>query len=221
MAITGYPRNDILFRADAHRALQAELRSRLGDARSLILYAPTWDPQREAVHTPWPFDDFDVGALNELLVRYDALFVVKLHWHMRHLLASLESHGRVRRYDEIFGDRDVQQALALADVLVTDISSIAYDYILLDRPIIIAHPDLEGYDRAYGLVEGYRELLPGEVMESFDALLRRLEQVLRGEDPDAERRKRVSAIFHRYVGIAPGAAWTRWCAPWAWERHDV
>ncbi|MCD6288893.1 MAG: CDP-glycerol glycerophosphotransferase family protein [Anaerolineae bacterium] len=199
MAITGYPRNDILFRADAHRALQAELRSRLGDARSLILYAPTWDPRREAVRTPWPFDDFDIGALNELLERYDALFVVKLHWHMRHLLASLESHGRVRRYDEIFGDRDVQQALALADVLVTDISSIAYDYILLDRPIIIAHPDLEGYDRAYGLVEGYRELLPGEVMESFDALLRRLEQVLRGEDPDAERRKRVSAIFHRYV----------------------
>jgi len=190
MAITGYPRNDVLFRADLQRP---------DGFRKLVLYAPTWDPRREAVRTPWPFDDFDLDALNEMLERHEALFVVRLHWHMQHLLGALESHGRVRRYDEVFGDRDVQQALAVADVLVTDISSIAYDYILLDRPIVIAHPDLDGYDRAYGLVDGYRELLPGEVMETFDAFLRRLEQVLRGEDPDAERRKRVRTIFHRYV----------------------
>ncbi len=199
IAVTGYPRNDFLFQADDHRTLRADLRSRLGDFRKLILYAPTWDPRREAVRTPWPFDDFDVDALNALLERYHALFVVKLHWHMGHLLASLPSQGRVRRYDDAFGGRDVQQALAVADVLVTDISSIAYDFILLDRPIVIAHSDLEGYDRAYGLVEGYRELLPGEVMETFGAFLRRLEQVLAGEDPDAGRRRRVAAIFHRYV----------------------
>ncbi len=199
IAVTGYPRNDFLFQADAHHTLRAGLRSRLGDFRKLVLYAPTWDPRREAVRTPWPFDDFDVGALNALLERPGALFVVKLHWHMWHLLASLPSQGRVRRYDDVFGDQDVQRALAVADVLVTDVSSIAYDFILLDRPIVIAHPDLDGYDRAHGLVEGYRELLPGEVVETFDAFLHRLEQVLAGEDPDAERRRRVSTIFHRYV----------------------
>ncbi len=190
IAITGYPRNDILFRPGLQRP---------GNFRKLVLYAPTWDPRREAVRTPWPFDDFDLGVLNDLLERHDALFVVKLHWHMQYLLRSLASNGRVRRYDDVFGDRDVQEALAVADVLVTDVSSIAYDFILLDRPIVIAHPDLDGYDRAYGLVEGYRDLLPGEVTETFDTFLRRLERILSGEDPDAERRRRALTLFHRYA----------------------
>ncbi len=190
IAITGYPRNDILFQSGLHRPR---------NFRKLILYAPTWDPRREAVRTPWPFDNFNLGVLNNLLEQHDALFVVKLHWHMQHLLRSLASSGRVRRYDEIFGDRDVQEALVAADILVTDISSIAYDYVLLARPIVIVHPDLDGYDRAYGLVEGYRALLPGEVMETFDAFVGRLEQVLRDEDPDAERRRRILALFHRYA----------------------
>jgi CDP-glycerol glycerophosphotransferase (TagB/SpsB family) len=68
------------------------------------------------------------------------------------------------------------------DAMISDYSSIVYDYMLLDRPIAWALDDMEEYQLPF-LMENPLEYMPGEKLYCFADLLRFLEQVKRGEDP--------------------------------------
>jgi len=199
IAITGYPRNDLLFDDKTVRRSADDIKARTKvDFSKIVLLAPTWDPQNRNAGQLWPFPDFDPIAVGRLLAQHDTILVVKLHWHMRDLLVPSLIKQRIYPYKIIFGDQDVQYALACTDILITDLSSIAYDYLLLDRPIVIAHPNLDAYDRRYGLVEGYRALLPAQPVETFADFERHLAGLLAGDDPDADKRAHALAAFHRY-----------------------
>jgi hypothetical protein len=116
----------------------------LGGSRPAVLYAPTWSAQSSLARIG--------GALLEALGALDVHVVVKLHdrafdrrpayssgpdWPAR--LAALEAEGRVR----LVRDPDATTALAAADCLVTDHSSIGFEYLLLDRPLVVVdEPDL-------------------------------------------------------------------------------
>lgn len=195
---TGYPRTDALFgpvegsmvRQD--EALHERLRS-ISEAEQLVAYIPTWRG-REFGPSSNPFDpdNFDPDAFEEFLAERDAHLVVKPHPRTE-LPEDVRSKPRVHVLPKDF---DLYPFLPLVDVLVTDYSSIYFDYLCLDRPIVFYPFDLDAYEEKRGLYYEYGEVTPGPTVEKFDDLLDALDDVLSGVDEYAEERNRVTNRFY-------------------------
>ena len=159
--VEGYPRNDVLRRPEH----APEIRARLGldDMTRIVLYAPTWREDRDTI-----IDHLDVAAFAEALGP-DHVLLVRGHsstWEHGH------DHAATGLVD-VTGYPDVSDLLLIADVLITDYSSVMFDWVSTGRPIVFYVPDLERYT---GELRGfYADLLseaPGPVVETAGDLLR-------------------------------------------------
>ncbi|WP_190233322.1 MULTISPECIES: CDP-glycerol glycerophosphotransferase family protein [Streptomyces] len=165
----GYPRNDALVRARqkeeslGHRERSA-LAAKLGipDDKTVLLYAPTF---RKAGGRHGRFElPFDVERFaDEFGDRY--VLLVRSHY-LNHVVLPPTVQGRVI---DVSAHHDVTPLLELADALVTDYSSVMFDYALLDRPLVFFTYDYDEY-----VHEGrgtYFDLLahaPGPVVRTED-----------------------------------------------------
>lgn len=141
---TGFPKTDRLVDGSLDRAAVMASHGVTGD-RPVVLYAPTGE-RRNSLET---MGEELLRRLRDL-DRYDVL--VKLHDHphgdidWRARLAPIMG-GRVRLVDQL----DVIPTLAISDLLITDASSVANEYALLDRPIVFLDvPELLEITRAKG-----------------------------------------------------------------------
>ena len=96
---------------------------------------------------------------------------------------------------------DIYNLLPAFDALITDYSSIFYDYLLLDKPILFYMYDLDDYTKYRGLVvdkEALSWYLPGPIYRRFEDLVAGIESILIGDDPYREERSRVRDLVHKY-----------------------
>lgn len=152
----GYPRNDRI------REPNATLRAALGipaDA-PVVLYAPTWRDDRISV-----VDHIDVGHLADELPGTAVL----VRGHARSVAAGARKlHGSVIDVTDV---PDVADLLALADVVVTDYSSVMFDAASSDAAIILCQPDLADYrDRLRGFTFDVTEVAPGPIVQTLPEL---------------------------------------------------
>lgn len=162
----GYPRNDALLDGSAHERA-ATIRKRLGLARSkkVMLYAPTFrDDQRVgkrftfALPIDLPALLAAVGEEYEIVVRLHPIIrgKVKLPWGVHEAGAGFE----------------MEDLLAATDVLVTDYSSIMFDFSVLERPIVFYVPDLERYrDSLRGFYFDFEAKAPGPLVRTTAELI--------------------------------------------------
>ncbi len=158
---SGYPRNDpLVCGAPAEEMAKTAERLRLdGDERTVVLYAPTFraGPNGKALKTfepPFDLEEF-AAALGETHV-----LLMRPHY-LNTAVVPPSLRGVVR---DVSAVHDVTSLLLLADVLVTDYSSLMFDYALLDRPMILFAPDLEDYTRTRGTYFDLRQEAPGPVL---------------------------------------------------------
>jgi CDP-glycerol glycerophosphotransferase (TagB/SpsB family) len=144
---------------------------------------------------------FNLQQLEELLEKYNARFVIKVHF-----LDSRGLRNKFKNCDRIMIYRyaDPYPLLRYTDVLVTDYSSVYFDYLLLNRPMIFTPFDYEWYVRYdASFYYDYNEVTPGdkcrnwnEVTGALDRLLTRLKNGER--DPYAEQREELCRLFNDY-----------------------
>ncbi len=174
---TGYPRNDVLFAARTRdeaegRLPRGPLAERLGldDHRQVVLYAPTFRggpgrrKRRRLLLDAARFAE-RFGDRYTLLVRAHYLEAASLPVCPPGTVVDVSDH------------HDTGELLALADVLITDYSSIMFDYALLDRPIVLFAPDLDTYAAERGSYFDLREKAPGPVTATEDELFTVLERL--------------------------------------------
>jgi len=134
----GYPRNDVLVSAgeDDIRRIRRELE--IAPGQTAVLYAPTHREYRSS-YVPV----LDVAAVAEALGP-DHVLLTRAHYFYDadRSLRELHHQGRVR---DVASYPSIEQLCLAADVLLTDYSSIMFDYAVLDRPIVIHAPDWEAY----------------------------------------------------------------------------
>jgi CDP-glycerol glycerophosphotransferase len=157
----GYPRNDRL--ANATPEAVARVRERLGIApdKTAVLYAPT-HREYEDGYVP----KLDLARLADALGP-DHVILARLHYFYDSEPLVRELHGAGRLLD-VASHPSVEELCLAADVLLTDYSSIMFDYAVLDRPIVIHAPDWDEYRARRGV---YFDLLaepPGAVTFTQD-----------------------------------------------------
>lgn len=133
------PRCDILFNQD--KALIYKLKTNLGiptDVK-LLLYAPTF-------RKDYSLDAYDID-FNRLKTTLEKnanwKILIKLHPHLLNLSKEL-----VEKYDDVIDVTnydDIQELLLISDLLITDYSSLMFDYLITERPCFIYASDLNDY----------------------------------------------------------------------------
>ncbi|MEK8143522.1 CDP-glycerol glycerophosphotransferase family protein [Streptomyces sp. M10(2022)] len=194
---TGYPRNDVLLaarvrtRPRAAAAPGARRDARPADHKKVVLYAPTFRDaagrrgRRRLVLDVARFAE-RFGDTYTLLVRAHYLEAARLPVCPPGTVVDVSRH------------HDVSELLALADVLVTDYSSIMFDYALLDRPIVLFAPDLDAYAADRGSYFDLREKAPGPVAESEEELFAVLARLKAADTGYQERRSAFAEEFGGY-----------------------
>jgi CDP-glycerol glycerophosphotransferase len=163
----GYPRDDVLLTGDAN-AVRAKLGIPAGV--KVLLYAPTWrDDQPDRI------DHLDVSAFTEKL---GDGYVTLIRGHSRTLQPGADVHaGGVV---DVTSYPDVSELFLVADALITDYSSVMFDFSVTGKPILFFTPDLERYREVLrGFYFDLIPVAPGPVVRDAGelvALVRGLDQ---------------------------------------------
>lgn len=184
----GLPRVDTQLRGSADR-VREELRTRglLNRDQAVVLYAPTWRPDVNfRASTAAAAAQLDTSrAMHDALLDSEYQVLTKLH---PGLLDQVTNEGG-RPVLTVPRTVDTNELLAATDVLVTDYSSIFFDFLSLDRPIIFYLPDIESYRRKRGVYLSL-DSLPGIIAQDLDELVSALGTVISGQDEYAALRQR-------------------------------
>ncbi|AHE96958.1 CDP-glycerol glycerophosphotransferase family protein [Thioalkalivibrio paradoxus] len=179
--VTGYGRTDALVvPQESHQAIRNRLGLQHVAGRKLVLFAPTWK-QDASNRSLFPFGidgrEF-MEALAEVCQRNNASVLFRAHLNAKDPV-PLPADGV---FPLPFADYpDTEAILQLSDVLICDWSSIAFDFLLLDRPTLFL--DVEPpFRKGFSLGPEYRF---GPVVSDLPDLLRQLERSL--ADPEGYR----------------------------------
>ncbi|MFE6085764.1 CDP-glycerol glycerophosphotransferase family protein [Streptomyces virginiae] len=158
----GYPRNDIFHRAGPAEVL--ELRERLGipAGSTAVLYAPTHRDYRRSRPDHLDFE----RVLRDLGPRFTIL--ARTHLTYADVPPSPDPHPRLI---DVSSHPSVEELCLASDALVTDYSSLMFDYAALDRPIVIHADDWEAYEAARGTYFDLRSCPPGAIARTEDELV--------------------------------------------------
>ena len=159
----GYPRNDPLLSADTRRFLLPDERAVVDEmlahgraGRRVLLYMPTF---RDWGNTADRVIPIDWAAMDALLRQRDGVLYCKLHPNDR---ASLPDVSHLERIQFLPSGIDPYPLLQHTHALISDYSSIFFDYLMLDRPIVFYAYDLDAYRRySRSMYDDYDRVTPG------------------------------------------------------------
>jgi CDP-glycerol glycerophosphotransferase len=193
----GLPRNDVLVRGNDSANID-RLKRQLGlpTDRRIVLYAPTYRPAPVAPEFRFPDLTELAAGLGE-----DHFVLLRQHYYRRAMKVppSLSWFARdVSRLDEM------SQLLLVSDVLVTDYSSVCFDYALLGRPMVFYVPDLEQYTHvAPCTYVELEQIAPGPLVRTTEEIV----DAVRGTQTCADAyAKEYEAFFQRFCAADNGRA---------------
>lgn len=168
VAVTGDPRDDVVLRdARPARELLAKAIGDYGTDR-IILFAPTW---RDGDPDPVIPTRAEWEELAAFLESTASVLVIRPHPHSASDYHSgLGISSRIRMLPAAV-QGDINPVLPATDVLVTDFSSIAFDFALLGRPIAFLAPDVDRYSATRGLYEPYRDFSGGSEVSTWSDVI--------------------------------------------------
>lgn len=209
--ITGMPRNDFLFKAKGRENL-SKLLGRTLENKNIIMYMPTF---RESLYGLLTGDNsnydmldmpgFDLTTLDNYLANKGMILILKYHpFNEQSVLGRIDGvqlrNIYVLEETKLLDENiDIYEVLNAVDVLITDYSSVYFDYLLLDRPIIFTPLDIEEYRRNMGfLLEPYDFWAPGPKCLTYDDLINSIGMYLRDSNYYKKERETICNIVHHY-----------------------
>ncbi len=163
----GIPRTELF--GDPERRARAEARVRaaypLPAGKRVILYAPTF--RGESVGRARDADLLELEVMHRVLGD-DHVLLLRLHPFVRSALSIPPALAGFAL--DASGDADVNELMLVTDVLVTDYSSVIYEFALLGRPIAFLAPDDGAYDAERGFYFDFRRDAPGPIVDTTEEL---------------------------------------------------
>lgn len=146
---SGMPRNDIFFQKDSSIRKKVYEYYGLESESKLILFAPTFrtdqqNPYTKKVHVSTMDIQRVINAVNKKFGEYSWNFGIRLHPKLRN--ADIAEKDVVNCTDYL----DIQELLYSADILITDYSSLMWDFSLTGRPCFLYTDDIDVYEKEHG-----------------------------------------------------------------------
>jgi len=201
LRVTGYPRNDALFDTvwlASNRCDYIERSKNEINFKYVITYLPTHRQLGKKQIDLFAGYGFDSNEAQRMLEGLNAILIIKAHYFDRGDDMTARKSSSQRIYapssDEV---TDIYPILKETDILITDYSSIYFDYLLLNRPIIFTPFDIEEYSKEEGFYYDYDEVTPGPKAKDWPEVLKLIEEVIQN---DRWERKR-EAVCGRFNGF--------------------
>lgn len=189
---SGYPRNDRLVRATVPEVEQVRAALGIEPGTTVVLYAPTFRDWARHGFEP----QVDLADLAERLGDGHLILVRGHYWVPRaDGIDQLDGRGRVR---DVSGHPVMEDLLLAADVLLTDYSSVMFDYANLDRPIVVHANDWDTYVRTRGVNFDLLAMPPGVVTTTQDELVDAFRSGRFRDEDSARARKEFRRKFCEY-----------------------
>ncbi len=194
---TGTPRSDIIVKDEERGRNRKEICTKhpLLKDKKVYVYFPTFRQQEgEAV----PFDpQIDWAKLNDDLDD-DEVFIISRHPFMADEYIKGRFYSRVKDYTA----DPTAELIAVADVVITDYSSIVFDASLMGKAMVFYAPDYESHKEEFYL--DYSNGLPGEIIQDSADLLTALRRA-----PEISSPERIRTFCEREMGACDGKACLR------------
>jgi len=200
--ITGYPRNDIFFNQFKNTDLDINTISlqkikdfkKMGRNHKIICYLPTF---RDSGHSPLSDANFDFSKLERFLLSSKTIFIIKFHKAAKINKKDFQKLGS-KGFLILPSEIDIYPILPHVDILITDYSSVFFDFLLIDKPIIFFPYDYKKYVSDIGFYFNYEDFTPGLKAHNFDQLVNCLKISLDGKDEFKEKRKEIRDFCFKY-----------------------
>lgn len=198
----GYPRNDLMYSPNK-KDIVAKLKQKLQipEGKKTILYAPTWRDDEYYGRGEYKF----TLKLNLRLLRQelgeDYIVLLRTHYFIANNLdiSGVEDFVvNVSKYD------DITELYLISDLLITDYSSVFFDYANLKRPILFYTYDLEKYrDMMRGFYLDIEKDVPGPILFTDEEVVEAIKNI---DTISAEYKDKYEEFYSKYCSLEDGHA---------------
>lgn len=186
----GLPRNDILFKPTLELKKKVYDFFNLSLSQNLVIYAPTFRKDSNVEVYQFEYEK-TCECLNK---KFNGNFVmlIRLHPNVADQASFINYSGKVINAT---GYPDIQELLAVADVAITDYSSIMFDFSMVNKPVFLLTKDLNDYKKRERNLDFELEQLPFPISKSEEELYKKIESFSEIEYKEA------CNMFYNMIGL--------------------
>lgn len=165
----GIPRTDLFFDAIAKETVKKKMYEGYPvlQNKRIILFAPTFRGSgRKSAHYPEEYINLDVIYQN---LGDNDIFIMKLHPFIKNQIFIKKEYQD--KMIDLTGYPDINELLLITDLLITDYSSVIFEYAFMEKPIIFYVPDLEEYNSSRSFYYDYDEYMYGTITRNQNELI--------------------------------------------------
>lgn len=193
LPIVGEPRNDILYSNTTNRDyLVKHISHSIQNFTTIFAYTPTWR-DGEIWDT-----GIDFEKMNSFLLKYNCALIIRPH-HFDKTFSDLDgTHSNIfisNSYSQEYND--AYNELVGVDVLISDYSSLIFEFLITNRPVLVYTPDYQHYKEMRGFLIKFDTHIPSNRLNNHQDLIQAMLNVING-DYDKNRYNKIRNMFHKY-----------------------
>ncbi|MFB9768730.1 bifunctional glycosyltransferase/CDP-glycerol:glycerophosphate glycerophosphotransferase [Lactiplantibacillus modestisalitolerans] len=196
MMLTGYPRNDILVNYTPELVQRIKSNLEIENYRHVVLYAPTWRDNEYVKDSEFTAKlHLDLDLLQQKFGN-DTVFLIRTHYMIANSL-DLSGYDNVLNVSD-YGD--INELYLISDVLITDYSSVMFDYAVLKRPMIFFTYDLDDYaNEIRGFYFDFQSQVPGDIVKTNAEVVTALANIFNGDWHPNEKYQRFVDTYCQWM----------------------
>jgi len=212
--ITGQPRTDMIW--DRVKLETAKKLLNTNEYKKIVFYFPTYKEcnihiERQVGHkyeNIFYMDDYNENSFCKMLEENNVLFVMKPHpFDEEFYRNNMQTLPQSKKFKILFtedfakNNLSIYNILSYSDTIIADFSSIALDYLILNKPVLYLDNLSDDYARHGGMIldDNYEFLMPGYKVKTYSELENQIINILNGNDCCKERRNMVLPLLHKYT----------------------
>lgn len=138
----GSPRNDLFFNSTQNDISKIRKKYSLGD-KKIVVYAPTF--RKDNSFNAYNIDYYKILDTLQIKDKEEWIFIIRLHPRLEKISEKYIDFNEKLINGSVI--EDIQELLLVTDMLITDYSSIAFDFMLTNKPILLYASDIEDYKK--------------------------------------------------------------------------
>lgn len=171
---TGIPRIDPFFDEAYKETTRNKMYEEFPETKTadkVILFAPTFRGSGPRT-AHYPMYQLHLDVLAEYAKENNAVIIFKLHPFVRDRISIPKEYKDI--FLDAFDYREINDILLISDLVITDYSSVVFEYSLLDKPMIFFAFDYHQYCSSRDFYEGFKDFVPGKTVFTFSELMKTL-----------------------------------------------